>query len=54
MNVDLSQNELKILVQSLQNCIETCKTHAKKPTAPCGDCDGARELQGKLQKKIRS
>jgi len=54
MDIALTQKELKILVQSLQNCIDTCKTHKKKADAPCGDCDGALELQGKLQKKIRS
>jgi hypothetical protein len=54
VNVDLSHSELKILVRSLQNCIETCKTHQKKPNAPCEDCDGAKEIQGKLQKEIRA
>lgn len=45
----LEQKELRILVQSLQNCLATCQTHAKKPDAPCEDCDAARALQKKLQ-----
>jgi hypothetical protein len=49
-NVPLSPKELRILVQSLENCLATCKTHAQKPDAPCEDCDAARALQGKLKK----
>jgi len=54
VNVELTQKELRILVQSLQNCLETCKTHAKKPDAPCEDCDAARKMQEKLRKQIKS
>jgi hypothetical protein len=54
VNVELSPKELRILVQSLQNCLETCKTHQKKPDAPCEDCDAAREVQDKLRKQIRA
>ncbi len=49
MPVDLSRLELRILTQSLQNCIATCRTHAEKPDAPCEDCDAARALLQKLQ-----
>ena len=54
MNVELSPKEVRILVQSLQNCLETCKTHQKNPDAPCEDCDTARAVQEKLRKRIRS
>jgi len=40
------------MVQSLGNCLETCQVHAKKPNAPCEDCDAARKLKKKLEKQI--
>ncbi len=52
--VDLSQKEVRILVQSLENCIATCRTHASKPDAPCEDCDTARALKKKLQFHLAS
>lgn len=54
MHLDLEQKEVRILVQSLQNCLETCKTHQGKPDAPCEDCDAARALQKKLQGQIKA
>ncbi len=53
-HLDLSQKEIRILVQSLANCLATCETKAVKPDAPCEDCDAARALQGKLQKNLKS
>jgi hypothetical protein len=50
--VGLSAKELRIMVQSLGNCLETCRVHAKKPNAPCEDCDAARKLKRKLEKQI--
>ena len=52
--VQLSPKEIRILVQSLENCLATCQTHARKPDAPCEDCDAARALQGKLKKRARA
>lgn len=48
----LSAKELRLLVQSLDNCLATCKVHAKKASARCEDCDAARKLQGKLKKQL--
>ena len=53
-HLDLEQKEVRILVQSLQNCLETCQTHAKKPDAPCEDCDAARALQKKLKGQLKA
>ncbi len=50
-DVALSPKELRMLVQSLGNCLATCKTHAQKPDAPCEDCDAARRLLAKLEKQ---
>jgi hypothetical protein len=52
--LELSQKELRIMVQSLENCISTCETHAKKPDAPCEDCDAARALKKKLESQLAS
>jgi len=53
-HLDLSQTELRILVQSLANCIATCQKKSVKPDAPCEDCDAARDLQEKLEKNLKS
>ena len=50
MTVELSRGEVDILLQSLSNCIATCKTHAAKASARCPDCDSARAVKAKLQK----
>ncbi len=50
VRLTLSPHELAILVQSLGNCIETCKERAADPSAPCKDCDAARALRDRLQK----
>ena len=53
-HLDLSPKEVRILVQSLDNCLKTCVVHATKPDAPCEDCDSARALQKKLQQQLKS
>ena len=50
--LELSATEVRILVQSLANCLATCQTHAAKPDAPCEDCDAARALKRKLESKL--
>jgi hypothetical protein len=52
--VALSKQEVRILVQSLGNCLATCQVHAKKPDAPCEDCDAARKLKRKLEKRLEA
>jgi hypothetical protein len=51
-SVDLSAKDVRILVQSLGNCLATCQVHAEKPDAPCEDCDAARELKKRLEKHL--
>ena len=53
-HVDLSPKDVRILIQSLDNCLSTCRTHAAKPDAPCEDCDAARELKRKLESRLSS
>jgi hypothetical protein len=54
IHLDLDQKEVRIMVQSLENCLGTCEVKAKKPDAPCEDCDAARALQSKLEKLLAS
>jgi hypothetical protein len=53
-HLDLDAKEVRILVQSLENCLKTCVVHAKKPDAPCEDCDAARALKKKLSARLPS
>lgn len=50
--IALSAKELRIMVQSLGNCLETCRVHAERPDAPCEDCEAARKLKRKLEKRL--
>jgi hypothetical protein len=52
IDVGFSAKELRIMVQSLGNCLATCQVHARKPDAPCEDCEAARKLKTKLEKQI--
>jgi hypothetical protein len=52
--VELDARDLRILVQSLENCLKTCRTRATKPDAPCEDCDAARALQRRLQTQAKA
>jgi hypothetical protein len=48
--VKLSKKELRMMVQSLSNCIDTCKNHGRK--VACEDCDAAKKLQRKLERRL--
>ena len=48
MTVHLNQTELRLLVQSLTHCLESCKH--KQKNEPCEDCEAGKKLKGKLQK----
>jgi len=48
----LSKKELRIMVQSLGNCLETCRVHAANPRTVCPDCDAARKLKRRLEKHL--
>jgi hypothetical protein len=53
-NVALEEKDIRILVQSLDNCLKTCVAKAQKPDAPCEDCDAARALQKKLKAQLKA
>jgi hypothetical protein len=49
--VSLDKDDVKLLVQSLDHCLATCKRKAgASQDAPCEDCDRARALRERLAK----
>jgi len=54
MDIALTQKDIRILVQSLENCLATCQVHAARRDAPCEDCDAARALKTRLETRLRS
>ena len=54
MKLELDRKDVRILVQSLENCLRTCEAKQKQPDAPCEDCDAARALQQRLQKALEA
>ena len=53
-HLELEQKDIRLLVQSLENCLNTCQTRQEKPDAPCEDCDAARALQQRLKRQLKS
>jgi hypothetical protein len=47
-NVSLSQNEIRMLVQSLDHCLATCHNEGKSAGSICSDCEAAKALREKL------
>jgi hypothetical protein len=52
-HLDLDERDVRILVQSLENCLKTCQTRLQKPDEPCEDCDAARALRQRLVKHLK-
>jgi hypothetical protein len=50
VRLSLTATEVRLLVQSLGQCIATCKQHQHDPKAACPDCDTARALRDRLEK----
>ncbi|MBI5486363.1 MAG: hypothetical protein HY905_03435 [Deltaproteobacteria bacterium] len=46
MKVELSDQDLRLLVQSLTHCLATCKNQGK--AEPCEDCAAAAALKERL------
>lgn len=45
---DLSEAEIRILIESLEHCLATCHSKGHPETGPCTECDAARTLRDKL------
>jgi hypothetical protein len=48
ITVELSDKDLRLLLQSLQHCLDTCKQKSKGG-GPCEDCDAATALRDRLR-----
>jgi hypothetical protein len=46
--IELSDKDLRLLLQSLDHCLATCNQKAAGG-GPCEDCDAATDLRGRLK-----
>ncbi len=53
IHFELDEQDLRILVQSLENCLITCTVIADEPDKPCEDCERARALRDRLLRLVR-
>jgi hypothetical protein len=53
IHFEIDEKDLRILVQSLENCLTSCKATAEKPDEPCEDCQAARALKDRLLRLVR-
>ena len=51
-NVPLSENEIRMLVQSLDHCLATCHNEDKSAGGMCSDCEAAKALRKKLDSQL--
>jgi hypothetical protein len=51
IQVELSDKDVRLLLQSLDHCLATCKTKAAGGGA-CEDCEEAKRLRDRLAKKL--
>jgi hypothetical protein len=49
VQLSMEKDDVKLLVQSLDHCLETCQRKAASgKDAPCEDCERARALRDRL------
>ncbi len=53
VHFELDEQDLRILVQALENCLITCKTITDEADQPCEDCERARALKDRLLRLVR-
>lgn len=50
--LDLSQSEIRMLIQSLEHCLATCQSQPKGKSDVCPDCEAAKALREKLSTEV--
>jgi hypothetical protein len=50
--MDLSQSEIRMLVQSLDHCLATCHNEKKGSSDVCPDCEAAKALKQRLVSEV--
>jgi hypothetical protein len=53
-DVSLADDEIRLLLQSLDHCLATCNKKTAGKSGPCEDCESARALRQRLAKQIRA
>jgi hypothetical protein len=48
INVELSEKDVSLLLQSLDHCLGTCQHKEAGRDEPCEDCEAATRLRGRL------
>jgi hypothetical protein len=48
INVELSEKEISLLLQSLDHCLGTCQHKEAGRDEPCEDCEAASRLRRRL------
>ncbi len=52
--VNLSEQDVRLLIQSLEHCLSTCKSQdPKHPKGICAQCDQAVKLRDRLSAEIK-
>jgi hypothetical protein len=52
INVELSEHEIQLLLQSLDHCLSTCQHKSEGRDEPCEDCDAAARLRRRLASTV--
>lgn len=52
VTVDLTSNELRLMIQSLDHCLATCKNEKQSSSAVCSDCEAAKALRERLKSEL--
>jgi hypothetical protein len=52
INVELSEQEIKLLLQSLDHCLRTCQHKSEGRDEPCEDCKAAARLRRRLASTV--
>ncbi len=50
-NLELTEKEVRLLIQSLEHCLATSKNADQSSGGPCADCEAAKALRDKLAAK---
>lgn len=50
VNIELSRDEVQLLLRSLQHCLSTCEKKTVSPEEVCEECDTAKDLSDRLRR----
>lgn len=49
--LSLANDEIRLLLQSLDHCLATCSKKTAGKSGPCDDCEKAKDLRQRLAKQ---